>query len=222
MDPRPPVSSARSKTVDVAPGRFASLPSAPQAQRGLPGSSHPRPRADPGNGASGGGALWVISAQGSHRTPWCGQRGGLSSVRSCPLVPTTWPPPGCPVTHPHPQAAHSTALVPGSPGTHPDAQQFSLISFLLWFGRPLVGTAHGMAPSTYQVPTEKLPSGQKGFFLTPTFEFSAFSDFCVIRIKKKRLFTLNRRQIVCVVIVYLSRKKYKLPKISPPTCPPGV
>ena len=152
--------------------------------RASPPLLKPRPRADPGNGASGGGALWVISAQGSHRTPWCGQRGGLSSVRSCPFVPTTWPPAGCPVTHPHPQAAHSTALVPGSPGTHPDAQQFSLISFLLWFGKPLVGTAHD--PSTYQVPTEKLPSGQKGFFLTPTFEFSAFSDFCVIRIKKKK------------------------------------
>lgn len=73
---------------------------------------------------------------------------GASALRGvvCPFVPTMRPPPGCPVTHPHPHAAHSTALVPGSPGTHPDAQQFSLISFRLWFGKPLVGTAHGMAP----------------------------------------------------------------------------
>lgn len=105
-----------------------------------------------------------------------------------------------------PSAAHTTALVPGSPGTHPDAQQFGLISSLLRFGKPLAGTARGMAPPHTKYQQKSCPLDKKRIFLTPTFEFSAFSDFRVIRIKK-RLFTLNRRQIVCIVVVYFLRKK---------------
>lgn len=122
LDPYPPV-SARSKAADVVPGRFASLPSAPQAQGGLLGSSHPRPRADPGNRASGGGALWVVGAQGSHRTPWCGQLGGLSSARSClslrphhaasTRVPHHPPsPPRCPQHGPRPRLTRDSPRRP--------------------------------------------------------------------------------------------------------------
>ena len=213
MDPHPPVSSARSNPADVISGRFASLPSTAQARGGLLGSSHPRPGADPGRG------FWRRVSLGRWHP----------GVTLDPLVQSAWGSQlceelslrGCPVSHPH--TAHNTALIPGSPGTHPDAQQFGLISSLLRFGKPLVGTALGMAPPHTKYQQKRCPLDKKRIFLTPTFEFSAFSDFCVIRIKKKkRLFTLNRRQIVCIVVVYFLRKKWKLPRISPPTCSPGV
>lgn len=86
-----------------------------------------------------------------------------------------------------PSAAHTTALVPGSPGTHPDAQQFGLISSLLRFGKPLAGTARGMAPPHTKYQQKSCPLDKKRIFLTPTSEFSAFSDFRVIRIKKKAI-----------------------------------
>lgn len=90
---------------------------------------------------------------------------------------------GCPVSHPHPHAAHSMALAPGSPGTRPDAQQFGLISSLLRFGKPLVGTAHGMVPPHTKYQQKSCPLDKKRiFFLPPTSEFSAFSDSHVVRI----------------------------------------
>lgn len=176
MDPCPPVSSARSKPEDVVPGRFVSLPSAPQARGSLLGSSHPRPRADPGKGASGGRPLWVVGTQGSHWTPWCGQLGGLSSVRSWPFVGalSATPTPTPPTAWPSPLARRGLAQMPSNS-----------VSFLPFFGLASpwlelpMGWSHHI-PSTNR--KAALWTKRGFFFLTPTFEFSAFSDSHVIRI----------------------------------------
>ena len=94
LDPHPPVSSARSNPADVISGRFASLSSTAQARGGLLGSSHPRPRADPGRG------FWRRVSLGRWHP----------GVTLDPLVQSTWGSQlceelslhGCPVSHPHP------------------------------------------------------------------------------------------------------------------------
>ena len=90
---------------------------------------------------------------------------------------------GCPVSHPHPHAAHSMALALARRGL---AQMPSnSVAFLPFFGLASpwlelpMGWSHHI-PSTNR--KAALWTKRGFFFLTPTFEFSAFSDSHVIRI----------------------------------------
>lgn len=163
MDPRPPVSSARSKPADVVPGRFAASPplrkprgasSAPHThvpeqiretgllEAGLSGSSAPRGHI----GLPGAVSVGVSALRGAvPSSPPRGLHPGAPSPTLTPTLPTARP---------------SSPAHWGSPRRPATLSHF----FPSWVWQALGWNCPRDAPSTYQAPAENLPSGQRDLF----------------------------------------------------------